>query len=228
MTTQNPATPAPAATPGNVPQDSNPTPVASPAPSNGASGNSQEGKVTISTKEFAQLQRDAARARSAAKRADLARGRNPIPVVSAAGDPDAAQAIAEANARAAESERIALQSQVRSGVRDLLEKDEFKGLPKSTKELILKNPALLSEADNLEEAMLDIEDFVRDQVLSLESAPAATPAAPQPAGVETPPAGGGGPAPTKPVGLEDTSKLTGTARSIAVLKNAVRKAQGVK
>ena len=76
MTTQNPATPAQAATPGSTPNvvttPSTTTPTVVP-----------EGKVTISTKEFAQLQRDAARGKSAQRRSAL--GLNKAPIVPADG-----------------------------------------------------------------------------------------------------------------------------------------------
>jgi hypothetical protein len=223
MTNQNPATPADAATPGSTPNvittPSTATPVVPP-----------EGKVTISTKEFAQLQRDAARGKSAQKRAAL--GLDRTPVVPADGSDPNAVAITEANQRAADAERRALQMEVKGKVSDLLNKDEFKALPKSTKDLILLNPALLTQADNLEEAMLDIEDFVRDQVISLESGGAV--AIPgmggeaQPKGHETPPViNAGTPAPVSADGLEDLTKLHGPARSQAAIRNVIKQKKGV-
>lgn len=219
MTTQNPATPAPAATPGSTPNvvttPSPATPVVPP-----------EGKVTISTKEFAQLQRDAARGKSAQRRRDLGFSKTSATTPADGSDPTAV-AIAEANQRAADAERKNLQLEVKGRVSELLEKEEFKSLPKSTKALILKNPALISEADNLEEALLDIEDFVRDSVLSLDNGGAATipgmGGTAQPAGHDTPPkVNAGNPAPSKPDEQEDLSKLTGSARSQAAIRNALK------
>lgn len=225
MDKNNPATPAQAATPGQAP-NSPATPAATPAPTGDNGGQNQEGKVTISTKEFAQLQRDAARARSNDKRNNLKLRNSPPGDPNA--DPNITQAVDEANERARDAEKKALQFQVKGQVRDLLEKDEFKNLPKSTKNLILSNPHLLSQADNLEEAMLDIEDFIRDEVLSVESAPATTPTTPAPGnnppGHETPPApGSGGPAPAGGTDFEDTSRLSGPAKTQAMIRNSMRK-----
>lgn len=187
-----------------------------------------EGKVTISTKEFAQLSRDAARGRSAQKRIQINSGK--LPGTIDTGNPDVNQVVKEAQDRAAEAERKALQLQVKDRVRDLLDKDEFKNLPKSTRELIMKNPAGLSEAEDLEEALLDIEDFVRDQVIPLDlNLPGSTtPPVTTPPGVTTPPVTNNGtPAPAKAVELEDLSKLTGSARSTAAIRNSMKKARGL-
>ena len=131
------------------------------------------------------------------------------------------------------AERKALQMEVKGKITELLEKDEFKALPKSTKAVILMNPALLTESDNLEEAMLDIEDFVRDQVLSLDNGGSV--AIPgmggdaQPKGHEAPPViNAGTPAPVSGDGLEDLSKLRGPARSQAAIRNMIKQKKGAK
>ena len=116
-----------------------------------------------------------------------------------------------------------------------MEKEEFKVLPESTKALILKNPHMLSQADNVEEALLDIEDFVRDQVAGLK-VPNSSPnpgqggsRAANPSGHETPSSvSAGAPAPASAIELEDVSNLSGVARSRAVLRNSMKKARGVK
>ena len=221
MENNKPATPAQAATPGEgtVPA----APAATPTPKPGEGATSQEGKVTISTKEFAQLQRDAARAKSNERRNNLKlRTTHSDP----GADPSITEAVDEANERASRAEKEALKFQVKGQVRDLLEKDEFKNLPPSTKNLILTNPHLLSQADNLEEAMLDIEDFIRDQVLSQEiTSTTATPKiGVDPEGHETPPvSNSGGPAPTNGSEFEDTSKLSGPDKSRAMIRNKLRK-----
>lgn len=226
MNTQNPATPVvPAGTPATPGSDAGvittpPTTTNPVVP---------EGKVTISTKEFAQLSRDAARGRSAQKRSQLNAGKG-LPGTIDTGNPDVNQVVKEAQDRAAEAERKALQLQVKDRVRDLLDKEEFKNLPKSTRELIMKNPASLSEAEDLEEALLDIEDFVRDQVIPLDlNLPGSTtPPVTTPPGVTTPPVTNNGtPAPAKAVELEDLSKLTGSARSTAAIRNSMKKARGL-
>lgn len=223
MTTPNPATPAQAATPGEAP-NSPATPAATPAPTGDHGGQNQEGKVTISTKEFAQLQRDAARGKSKDRRDNLNLRRNQPPAGSNE-NPDINAAIDDANKRAEEAEQKALKVQVQGRVRELLDKDEYKNIPKSTRELILTSPHLLSQADNLEEAILDIEDFLIDKVLPFDIAPANTPApSNQPAGHETPPAlGSGAPAPAGGADMEDTTKLSGPAKSQAMIRNSIRK-----
>lgn len=220
MSTPNPATPtAPAvAAPGS------PASVITPPSAATAAAAPSEGKVTISTKEFAQLSRDAARGRSAQKRTEIRAQGTKVPD----GAPtDVAAAISEANERAAAAEKSALQAQVRGAVRDLLEKDEFKALAKSTKELILKNPASLSAAETLEESLLDIEEYVRDiMVIDMPAAPQNANA--QPPGHQAPAVTtAGAPAPAAAAGLEDLSKLRGPARSQAAIRNAMKTAKGV-
>lgn len=228
MENLKPATPAPAAAPGThetVPA----TPSAATPPATPGSGEQPEGKVTISTKEYAQLQRDSARVRSFEKRREFQRSRNnPQP---ANGNPDdpANERISQLEAEKADSDKRALQAEIKGSVRDILDKEEFKALPQSTRDLILKNPHMLSEADNLEEALLDIEDFVRDQVLKLGAAPAqpdpkGNPQSGTPKGHETPPTVSHGvPSQAPSAGMEDTSNLRGAALSRATLRNALRK-----
>lgn len=226
MTNENPATPATAATPGNDANNGNGQPAATPAVTTGQGGN-EEGKVTISTKEFAQLQRDAARGRSAAKRIEI-RSKSNAGNGNAALPDDVATLIDEANDRANKAEQKAAQAEVRGRVRDILDKPEFKVLPESTRNLILKNPSALSQAEDPEEALLDIEDYVRDEVAKLGTS---TNGAGQgnagagnaPAVRETPPVvNNGSPAPTKAAEAEDPSKLRGSARSQAMIRNSLK------
>lgn len=223
---ENPATPVAPATaiPGTVPAGNNPPPAAVPPLT--AQVPDQEGKVTIPLKEYRNLQRGAARALSFDKRLALNKPGANLPT-NASGDPDVDAIRAEADNRVAEAERRALQLEVRGKVADLLGKDEFKALPKSTRELILKNPAMLSQADNIEEAMIDIEEFVRDQVLSMgdggSNSGGSTPPQNQPPRTETPPTvSGGAPAPSDAAGLEDLSKLHGPAKSQAAIRNLMK------
>lgn len=215
MNKENPATPAQAATPGSdtkvVTTPSTPAASVVVAP---------EGKVTLGTGQYAQLVRDAARGRSAARRAEIRSAAAPVVIP---GDSVATQALQEANERAEQAEIRAMQTEVRIGVRDILDKEEFKILPKSTKDLILQNPAALSQASTLEESLLDIEDWCREQVGQITPAAGAPATGAQPAGHQTPPVvSGGSPAPSKAVELEDTSKLHGSARSVASIRNAFR------
>ena len=232
MTTTNPATPAQAANPGSNGQGQpNPSATTPPATTPGATG-TPEGKVTISTEEYAKLQRAAARQLSFEKRKQFTA--RPSQVTN--GDPDdpANQEIAKANERANSAERKSMQLEVRGKVRDLLDKPDFKNLPGSTRELILKNPHMLSAADNVDEALLDIEDFVRETVAGLPAQPhvpaPGSPSSGNPPGHETPPKiNAGNPAPASGApNLEETSNLRGANLSRATLRNAIRKQRGAK
>ncbi len=210
---------------GNEPGQSTP-PATAPA-----TGTQSEGQVTISTKEYAQLQRDQARYQSFQKRAAFT-SKNQAQQTTGDPDDDTAKAIADANRRVQEAENRAAQVEIRGRVRDLLDKDEFKALPKSTRDLILKNPALLSSADSVDEALLDIEDFVKDQVIGLslpaQQAQTQVQQKTDPKGHETPTAvSGGSPAPASAAGLENVDGLRGVALSRAVLRNSLRKAKGI-
>lgn len=238
MNNQNPATPAQAATPGsNAQVPATPSAVTPPVTTPGQ-GNNPEGTVTIPTKEFAQLQRDSARVRSFEKRKQFAARRTNPGAPAANGDQDdpANERISQLETETADANKRALQAEIKGSVRDVLDKEEFKALPQSTRELILKNPHMLSEADNLEEALLDIEDFVREQVSKLAAAPAqqngqpGNPSSGSPAGHETPPKiGAGTPSQTPNSSLEDTSNLRGVALSRATIRNAIKKQkQGIK
>lgn len=218
-----PATPAKAATPGDNSNGNNP-------PSNVAPANS-EGKVTITTKEFADLQRAAARGKTAQKRAALGgpAGGNNASV--STGDENADTLIKQANERAATAERTAFQMEVKDSVRELLAKPEYANIPQATKSLILKNPAGFSQASTLDEAILDIEEHLNevagDSNNGSGNSQPGKPAAPaaQPTGHEAPPANGGGsPTPVKGGDLEDTSKLKGAAKTQAMIRNSVRSA----
>lgn len=236
MENQKPATPAQAANPGNVSQGAGiPSPVTPPVTTPG-SGGQAEGTVTISTKEFAELQRAKARSLSFDKRAEF-RKRNPITSRTAngegsQGDPELVEQVRQEQEARADSDRRAYRAEVTLKVRDLLDKEEFKNLPASTRALIIKNPAMLSEADNVEEALLDIEDFVREQVAGLSIPAVQNPGqdggrAANPTSHETPPAiSAGAPMPPSAIEEEDISKLSGVARSRAVLRNAMKKKRG--
>ncbi len=124
-----------------------------------------------------------------------------------------------------------MQLEVKGKVRDLIADERFKGIPQSTKKLILDAPHMFSEAETLDEAMYDIEDKLIELAQS-EPANNTTP----PANGVTPPANNqpnretppvvtpGNPAPVDAGVLEDTSKLRGTERSTATLRNTFKKA----
>ncbi len=233
MTNPNPATPAQAAAPGNAAAGSAAPSSTTPAvvtPT--GQGNNPEGTVAISLKEYRDLQRAKARTLSFDKRLALKKPATSQPTNDDGADPELVNELAQEREGRQNAERRALQAEVRGRVSELFSKPEFKDLAPSTKSLILKNPAMLSNADNIEEAMLDIEDFVQEQVtldLNLKGG-ASQPGKPnQPSGHETPPnTNGGNSNPAGNPSLEDTSKLSGPARSQATIRNALKKAKGVK
>ena len=228
MVTPNPATHAQASNPGSDETVVTP-PAVTPAPATQAPGINPAGTVIISTEEYARLQRDSARTRSFGKRVyqkPSGQAANIDP-----NDPTAA-AVAQANAERDEALRRAMQSEVRGKVRDLLADDRFKALPKSTKDLILEKPHMLTEAETLEDAMYDIEDKL------IEMAGTSNPSNPNPSVLppnpssfqpsrETPPiVTPGSPAPVDAGALESTEGLRGSERSMAILRNTIKKQHG--
>lgn len=235
MTTQNPATPAQAATPGSGEQKVTTPSGAAPTSTPGQGNSNQEGTVTISVKDFAQLQRDAARGRSPKGNRVYQRPSANNAVNFDPNDPNAS-AIAEANRQREEAEKRALKLEVQGKVRDLLTDERFKSIPQSTKKLILDAPHALSNAETLEEAMYDIEDKLME-LAGIDNIPVTVktndnpsnnqPTPNTPPARETPPVvTPGTPAPIDAATLEDTSNLRGSARSVATLRNAMKK-QGI-
>ena len=237
MNTQIQAIPGEVRSPlGSVTPDAGATPAASSTPAKPEGSGDQQGvKVTITAEEYRNLKRHEARSLAFDKRKQFALSRiNPPPKSQIPNDENADPEIVERlrieqDARI-EAERKVLRAEVTNKVRELLDRDEFKTLPWSTKALILKNPHMLSEADNVDEALLDIEDFVREQVAAESALPNLNiiKGGANPPGHETPPnINAAVPAPENAEGLEDISKLTGASRSQAVLRNAMRKKRGV-
>ena len=233
MGTPNPATPANAATPGNVQQVAGtPSPVTPAIVTPTGQGYQAEGSVTIPTKEYAQLQRDHARVVGFENRARFLSKNKPNNIDSnnQSGDPEVNAELQRTQDANAELRTRAFRAEVTLKVRDVLDKPEFANLHPSTKALILKNPAMLSNADTVEEAMFDIADFVREQIISIpvqsiqqNNQGDGSRANNTPTGHDTPPVvGGGSPAHVNGVEMEDFSKLTGPARSRAILRNSIK------
>lgn len=218
MTNQTPATPAPAATPGTGTPGQSPTPPA-PIPGQG------EANVTISAEEYRNLKRDQGRLTSFQKRSQFAR---PTPRTEdfSGENPDIVEELRKSREQATQAQRDAFKANVILGVRNILDKPEYAGLPKSTKALILQNPAALSEANNVDEALMDIEDFVRENAFDNSQPNKGVPGQPAPTHEVPPVHNAAAQVPTAPADLEDTSKLSGPARSRAVLRNALKKASG--
>lgn len=234
MTTENPATPSDnkETTPGNSPASDGQRPSAD-------SNDKSEGTVTITAKEFAQLQRNSARLKGLQKRqVPMFTKRQPAGTKqsdSGYGD-EPSEEYQQAVSRSQELERQLFERDVKDRARELLEQDEFKSLPESTRKLILRNPASLSDSDSVEEMMLDIEDFIREETAALtkpdgiqtDTKPEAAKTY-SPEGHDTPQnVTAGNPATGEAEQLEDTSRLSGTARSRAVFRNIMKKSRGVK
>lgn len=229
--TQEPSQPA---TPGTSPAKDQQPPSAPPAQQPPS-----EGQVTISAKEYAQLQRDKARLKSAQRRSSRSTDKQADP-----NDPsyDENEAVAQERNKRVELEQQLFQRDVKDRTRELLDKEDFKDLPESTRKLILRNPHALSEAQDLDEVILDIEDFLREETAAIKATGAAQPPAPSgdqppsgdgqppaPQGHDTPPKVGAGSPQAPPANqLEDVSNLTGTERSRAVLRNKLKQARGIK
>lgn len=224
-----PATPAQAATPGAQEQNGNGQPAPSnPAPQ-GAGGvpTNQDGKVTIDLKEYRNLQRQDARAKAYEKRFGP-KGRPSSQAAS--GDQGATvddQVIAE-RARAEEAERRALQSEVKVELIGLVNREEYKSIPQSTKDLLLKNPGAITTADTLEDALFDVEEWLNDQASKNPAPTQVVLPGTQPPKHETPPVvSNGAPAPAGADQIEDVSKLHGPAKTQAMIRNAIKtKRQG--
>lgn len=234
MTNIDPATPATAATPEKN-EHGQQTPSVDPQTPQTGPGDTQEGKVTISTKEYGELQRNNARLQAFQKRAQFTSKNNP-PQPREAGEGEDPQLVDEL--RKSQENLNTLQSElhkerVLNKTRELLEKEENKILPKSTRDLILKNPSVLSNANSVEEAMLDIEEFIGEQVVELKTTQpgqSQVPGSSQPTGIpghETPavvnPAS---PAPADQGAIENLDGLTGESKTRAAIRNVLRAKKG--
>lgn len=225
MTTDNPANPS---------ENKEANPGTSQAqegqrPSADSKEDKSEGSVTISAKEYAQLQRNSARLKGYQKRQTVMPTKRQ-PSVSRQQEPaygdEPNEEFMQVQSRNQELERQLFERDVKERTRELLEQDEFKSLPESTRKLILRNPTSLSNSDNLEEMMLDIEDFVREETAALgkpESRHDVQKEHETPTNVTA-----GNPASVDAEHFEDISRLTGTARSRAVFRNILKKSRGVK
>lgn len=227
----NPANPAQAANPGGSGQgQANPSAQPNPPLKQGEGGN--EGTVTISAKEYAELQRQDARAKAFQKRASFAKPTQQF-TPSENDDPEVVDALHKEQERSKGLEKQIRDGRIKDGVREILEKDVYKELPKVAKDLILKNPALLSNAETVEEALIDIEEFIGNQVADYKVG-INQPGVNQqkggigqphnPSGHETPPiVNAANPAPVDVNALEDVSKLEGSSKSRGVLRNLIKK-----
>ncbi len=223
-------TPPAAATPPAAPTANQPgTPPAGSPPAGG--GDNKGGKVEISLEEYKNLQRDAARFRSRKPQGGQSREqRYSQPAGSEEGDDDPAVVQLRQENQQTKAENMRLNLTIK--VRDLLASDAYKDLPSAAKRVVQNNPLALVDprAKTVEDAILDIQEFLDDEIeASKGGTPApATPGQPagnQPNAVhETPPVNGGVGAPSKTdVGEESLEGKTGPARSTTALRNAMKK-----
>lgn len=225
-----PATPAQAATPGK--NELGQTPSAGTPPASGTQGNQQEGMVTIPAKDYAELTRNNARLKAFQKRAQFTSPKTATDPSSDGSDPEVIEELRKAKEEAQNLRNDLRIRDIRERTRELLDKPQYQSFPKTTKDLILKNPALLSKADNVEEAMIDVEEYLDTQVAGLNTQQPAQPgqnpaggnSPSNPAGHETPPnVTAGNPAPVPTSNEEDVSKLTGSAKSRGMIRNLLKK-----
>lgn len=223
-----PATPAQAATPGAQEQNGNGQPAPqNPAPQGAGGGtNNQDGKVTLDQKEYRNLLRQDARAKAYEKRFGP-KGRSPSQAAAGGEGVTVDDQVLAERTRAEQAERRALQSEVKLEIKDIVSREEYKNIPRSTIDLLLKNPGAITEAETLEDALFDVEEWLNDQA-SKNPAPTQNAQVPQPPKHETPPVvSGGAPAPAGADQLEDVSKLHGPAKTQAMIRNAIKsKRQG--
>lgn len=244
MPNNQPATPDnKSATPGNESGQQNPQTPQGAAPSQtpsqeGDKGTqqNQEGMVSISAKEYRDLQRAKARASSAQRREALKNKQNTtnksVDEYNSEGvDPEVAEALSRTQSQLTETQRDLIIERSKNRVTEILSREEYKDIPESTKRILRNNPSSVAsvESNTIDELMLDVEDFLNDEIEKIPVTVVKTP--PQentdPKGHETPDnVGGGGSQNTSNQGLEDISNLTGTARSRAVLRNAIKKGGG--
>lgn len=221
-----PATPSNEAAPGKEEQATTPSPAATPEKGK-EEQKTEEGQVTISAKEYRDLQRAKARASAAQKRMDLSK-RSTTPNDDEEGDqgPDRVE-VARLQAELESAERARVAAEVRVGVSDILARDEFKDIPASVKRMIQKNPSafMSTKSNSVEEGLLDIEDYLNEEVASPSGNEIKVERRVEaPSGHETPPnIGGGGAGSGDQSKLEDLNNLSGSERSRAAFRNILKK-----
>ena len=229
MNNLNPAIPAKAATPEKNEQGQQ-NPSVTPQTPQGNQEGTQEGTVTISTKEFGELQRNTARLKAFQQRAQFNKNTPPQPREAQDGeDPLLVEELRKSQEATSSLSSELHKEKVLNKTREILEKEENKVLPKSTRDLILKNPSILSNATSVEEAIIDIEEFIGEQVAGLKTQPGQ----PQgtggshptdPTGHETPATvNAASPAVTDEGSFENLEGLAGEDRSRAAIRNIIKK-----
>lgn len=170
------------------------------------------GDVSLNKDEYVQLLRDQARLRSLQKRSSTKK--------SVESDDGSDPELRKERSRAVELERQLALRDMRDGAREMLSDSRFSNIPESTRKLLMKAPHSLSQSDDVEGVLSDLEDYLLEESAALKAEEKAR------AGKNT-----SGPAPEVQAGtrqidvmgeVEDVSKLTGTSRSVAVLRNLIR------
>lgn len=231
MENKNSATPAQAAAPEKNEQGQ-PNPFAGTPPQQGNQGNQQEGQVTISAKEYAELNRNKARLQAFQKRAQFTPKKSASDTSSEEGtDPELVEELRKARE---ENQKIAADLRIRDikdKTKELLDNPKFQNIPKIAKDLILKNPVSLSVAESVDEVMIDVEEFIETQMADLKTQPAQQSqnqadrsSQPNPTGHETPLIiNAANPAPVNVAAEEDVTNLTGSNKSRAILRNLLKR-----
>lgn len=230
----------PAATPnkGQVPgQENNPANNTSAADNNQSQeGNQSEKKIELDQAEYERLKRDSGRWSASQKKAREERRANRRSNSQENYDVDGAppevlEALRSKDTKLEELSTKNRELMVKDKVRDLMESDDYKGIPATIKKAIVRNPLgfINPISDTLEDAIADIQDYL-DEELDNPSVPNYQT---NDQGQENkndsqdehqaPPVNGSGP--EKPGSQEesDITGKTGPARSTAILGNLLKK-----
>jgi hypothetical protein len=229
----------PAATPnqGQAPgQENNPANNTSAADNNQPQEGKDEKKIEIDISEYEQYKRDAGRFRAQQKKAReerrANRRSNPQENYDVDGaPPEVLEALRSKDNKLEELSTTNRELMVKDKVRDLMESDDYKGIPATIKKAIIRNPLGFVNpiSESLEDAVADIQDYL-DEELDNPSVPnyQTNDQGQENKNIsqddhQTPPVNGSGP--EKPGSQEeyDITGKTGPARSTAILGNLLKK-----
>lgn len=214
---------------GQAPNNNTPSPGAN-QPEGGKKDPNGGGKVEIDEAELNQLRRDAGRHRAKkaddrknrdSNRARVRSGENP-------GDDDDDE-IKRRDEVINQKDSEIVRLKVDTKVRDLLDSDEFKALPKAIKSAVRRNPMgfVRPESKEFGHYVEDIEDYLQDALDDVDEQPNNTEKKADEDDTEktrqTPPAKGSGPSSPNGSAEESLEGKTGPARSTAVLRNMLKK-----
>jgi len=218
---QKAATPGENTTPPGTPPEGNNGGAQNPPP--------DETKVEISEKELADLKTKAGRWD---KRHESGKGKPKQKrswEKSGDGDGDGSGEpleVREAREEAQAAKREAFGLKLEKQVGKVLESDEYKNLSPQVKRLIARNPAAYIDprSETVEDAILDIQDFLDEELDNLTDQSGGTTPAPKTETPVTPPASSSRSTNTSSSAEEESVEgKTGAARSTAILRNLARR-----